>query len=118
MKSIKFKVIGLTRPGFEPAGSRFEPARFGFPDLPAREAGTLLILPLYISSDNATLNVPLSVSGCVTNIELVILSRTSSGSRKRAAEEATHSVVMRSEDGRWRGGGMEITLCLNAYVMW
>ena len=36
--SINFKVIGLTWPGFEPAGSGFEPVRFGFLDLPAWEA--------------------------------------------------------------------------------
>ena len=45
MTSTNFKVIGLTRPGFECMRSRFEPARFGFPDFPEREAGTLLIQP-------------------------------------------------------------------------
>ena len=39
--SINFKVIGLTRPGSEPTGSGLEPVRFGFPDLPAREADAL-----------------------------------------------------------------------------
>ena len=41
MTSVNFKVIGLTRPGFEPAGSRLKSARYGFPDLPVWD--TLLI---------------------------------------------------------------------------
>ena len=43
MTSINFKASGLTRPGFEPTGSGHEPARLGFPGLPAGEAGVLLI---------------------------------------------------------------------------
>ena len=38
-------VIGLTRSGFKAAGSRLKPTMFGFPDLPEREVGTLLIWP-------------------------------------------------------------------------
>ena len=45
MTHINFKVIGLTQPGFKPTGSELEPAIFRFPDLPGREAGTLLIWP-------------------------------------------------------------------------
>ena len=45
MTSINVKVIGLTRSEIEPAGSGLEPAIFRFPDLPAREAGALLIRP-------------------------------------------------------------------------
>ena len=45
MTSINIKVIGLTRTGFKAAGSRFEPTRFRFPDLPAQEASALLIQP-------------------------------------------------------------------------
>ena len=41
---INFKVIGLTRPGFEPA-------TFGLSDLPEREAGVLLIRPLRLVVD-------------------------------------------------------------------
>ena len=43
--SNQTNVIGLTRPGFEPVGSRLEPVIFGFPDLPEWEAVTLLIQP-------------------------------------------------------------------------
>ena len=43
MTSIKFKVIGLTRPSFKAAGSRFKLAIFGFRDLPEWEADGLLI---------------------------------------------------------------------------
>ena len=43
--SINFEVFGLTRPGCEPVGSRLEPAIFGFPNLPEREVGALLIRP-------------------------------------------------------------------------
>ena len=39
----QFKVIGLTQPGFEPAGSRFEPTGFGISDLPAQETDALQI---------------------------------------------------------------------------
>ena len=39
--SIIFKVIGLTRPGFENVRSRFEPATFRIPDLPEWEADAL-----------------------------------------------------------------------------
>ena len=37
----QFKVFELTQSGFESAGSRLEPAIFGFSDLPEEEAGTL-----------------------------------------------------------------------------
>ena len=37
MTSINIKVIGLTRSGIKLTGSRFELARFIFPDLPAWE---------------------------------------------------------------------------------
>ena len=43
--SLNCKVIGLTRPGLEPATFRFEPVRFGFPDLPAWQMDALLIQP-------------------------------------------------------------------------
>ena len=43
MISINFKVIGFTRPGFKPAGSRAESTIFGFLDLPEQEADALLI---------------------------------------------------------------------------
>ena len=49
MRSINFKVFGLTRPGFEPIGSSLKPTIFGFPDLPKREAGALLILPPWLA---------------------------------------------------------------------
>ena len=39
------KVLGLSRPGFEPTGSGLEAAIFRFPDLPKQEAGALLIQP-------------------------------------------------------------------------
>ena len=39
-----FKVIVLTQPGFERAGSKLKPAIFGFHNLP-KEAGTLFIQP-------------------------------------------------------------------------
>ena len=45
MTSTKFKLIGLTQPGLKPAGSGLEPGIFGFPDLPEREVGALLIRP-------------------------------------------------------------------------
>ena len=45
MTSIYFKVIVLTQPGFENGRSGFEPAIFRFPDLPEREAVTLLLQP-------------------------------------------------------------------------
>ena len=48
MTSINFKVFGLTRPGFEPAGSGLEPVIFGIPNLPKREVGALLIQPVPI----------------------------------------------------------------------
>ena len=41
MTSIRLKVIGLTRPGFENVRYGFEHATFGFTDLPEREAGAL-----------------------------------------------------------------------------
>ena len=45
MTSINFKVIGLTRTGFENAESRFEPATFGFLNHPEWEVYALLIRP-------------------------------------------------------------------------
>ena len=45
MTSINLKVIGLTRPEIEPAGSEVEPATFRFPNLPARDMDALLIRP-------------------------------------------------------------------------
>ena len=45
MTSLNFEVFGFTRPGFEPVGSGLEPMTFGFPNLPEREAGALLIQP-------------------------------------------------------------------------
>ena len=45
MTRINFKVIGLTRPGFETTRSRFEPTTFRFPDLPEWEVDVLLIRP-------------------------------------------------------------------------
>ena len=39
--SINFKVISLTQPGVENARSGFEPATFGFPDLPGQQADAL-----------------------------------------------------------------------------
>ena len=44
MRSINFKVVGLSRPGLENVRSGFDPATFRFPDLPARDV--LLIWPL------------------------------------------------------------------------
>ena len=46
MTSINFKVIGLTRPEIEPAGSRLKPATFRLSNLPAWETDALLIQPL------------------------------------------------------------------------
>ena len=45
MTSINFKMIGLTQSEIESVGSGLEPAIFGIRDLPAREAGALLIRP-------------------------------------------------------------------------
>ena len=45
MTSIKFKVMGLSGPGFEIGNSGIESAIFGIPDLPEREADALLIWP-------------------------------------------------------------------------
>ena len=42
---MNFKVIGLTRPGFETMRFGFEPVTFGFPDQPEWEADTLIIRP-------------------------------------------------------------------------
>ena len=49
MTGINFKVIGLTRPGFECAESGLEPARFRFPDLPAWKTNALLIMTLDVA---------------------------------------------------------------------
>ena len=45
MTSINFKAIGLTRPGFKNARSRFDHVTFGFHDLSEEEADALLIQP-------------------------------------------------------------------------
>ena len=61
--SINLKVIGLTRPDFEPAGSRSESARFGLSELPARETDALLIQPphFFITKGNDTIQNTLKV---------------------------------------------------------
>ena len=55
MTSINFKVIGLTRLEIEPAGSGLEPVIFRFHDLPAWEAGVLLIrLPRLVCNNESS----------------------------------------------------------------
>ena len=46
-KLVKTGWPDLTQPGFEPPGSRLEPARSGFPELPERETDALLIRPVW-----------------------------------------------------------------------
>ena len=55
--SINFKVTGLSQPGLKPTGSAFEPARFRFLDLPAREADAPLIRPPHTVWYQASCNI-------------------------------------------------------------
>ena len=66
MTSINFKVIGLTRPGFENCEVWIRSCVFGFPNLPEQEADALLIRPpRLVQVQSVRMCVDVCVYACV-----------------------------------------------------